>query len=90
MKKATYMIQGHKWTPRGEIYTDAQSLIDLFGTLQEENPYMRLGQIAFNVCDIWWPDETEQYRGSEKDPFYRDDLVEDFVLAVMYDISNNN
>ena len=86
----TYKIQGHKWTPCGELHADAQSLLALCKILKEENPYMRLGQIAFNVCDIWWPDETEQYRSSEYDPFYIDDRSIDFILRVLYDVANNN
>ena len=62
-KNITDKIQGHKWTPCGELHADAQSLLALCKILKEENPYMRLGQIAFNVCDIWWPDSRRVFNG---------------------------
>lgn len=42
-------------------------------------PQWRYGQTVFNVMYDLFPDRANKYRGSEFDPFYRDDVADMFI-----------
>lgn len=44
---------------------------------------MRLGQAIFNTCTNYFPKRTEEARGTNIDPFHRDDKINDFLDYVM-------
>lgn len=47
------------------------------------HPSLRLGQTVFNTMLEFYPEKAEQYRGSDLDPFYRDERVKDFLRACL-------
>lgn len=42
--------------------------------------WLRAGQAAFNVLGLVRPDLAERVRGTELDPFYRDDRLDAFFV----------
>lgn len=45
-------------------------------------PHLRRGQAAFNTLWEERPDLAELVRGSDIDPYYRDELLDRFILWV--------
>lgn len=39
---------------------------------KNDHPYLRYGQVLFNVLYVHWPDIANQVRGTASDPFYFD------------------
>lgn len=50
--------------------------------MQRENPDWRVGQAWFNALHEIDPGLANQIRGSQDDPFYRDDRVTAFVQRI--------
>ena len=53
--------------------------------LQVENNHWRKGQTLFNALYRVRPELADRYRGSDIDPFYRDDRIGEFLRAVERD-----
>ncbi len=47
--------------------------------VQNKPKEWRLGQAYFNYAYKMFPDETEKLRGTDKDCFYRDELIPEFL-----------
>ncbi len=45
-----------------------------------QNSDQRQGQIAFNILNHWNPDWANEIRGSDLDPFYKDNRVPAFLI----------
>ena len=46
---------------------------------RKDFPQLRLGQAMYNILNSYHPNLAVSVRGTELDPFYRDDRVEDFL-----------
>ena len=58
-----------------EVEGFLQELQGLVGKTQKEYPRWRKGQTVFNVLLDLRPDMAERIRGTELDPFHRDEVV---------------
>lgn len=55
------------------------------GFTGERPENQRIGQWAFNLLSEAYPLVAEQIRGSDDDPFYRDELVPEFLVRILTD-----
>lgn len=63
--------------PINDFYATADGIIAL-----GSKPNWRVGQTWFNVLDQQRPDLADKIRGTDLDPFHRDDRVGNFIAWV--------
>lgn len=64
----------------------AEQVEDFFFELphyKSNRPEQRNGQAMFNLLNTIAPDVAESVRGTENDPFYGDEKIGDFLLAIL-------
>lgn len=58
----------------------------LYEFIEEKSSY-RLGQAAFNLMTDLAPHIAKKYLGSDLDPFYNDERIEEFVRICLEELS---
>lgn len=63
------------------------SLVTALEAYHKAYPEQRKGQAFFNVLHHMYPEVANKLRGTDKDPFYRDELLDAAWEVVMEDLS---
>ena len=56
--------------------------VKMVENIQEDQKNWRKGQTYFNVLWDMYPELADSLRGTEYDPFYRDDVVDKFLKFI--------
>lgn len=60
--------------------TNFEQYITAVQQAQRDHPTLRQGQAAFNILEALYPSIAREVRGTEFDPFHRDDRIPAFLL----------